>query len=108
MESATPAPQRGAWFYKAASFTAAQGDKTGVGTHVIIKYGSEYQIGCVNEVLVPVEQHQATHVAISLLEFLPELHPQLHVPCIKYPMPEQKKVLSPLISFGQCDMQSLY
>ncbi|KAI9571213.1 hypothetical protein HD554DRAFT_1998148, partial [Boletus coccyginus] len=96
IESATPAPQRGAQFYRATSFTAAQGDKTGVGTHVIIKYGSEYQIGCVKEVLVPVEQRQATHVAISLFEFLPKLHPQLRVPCIRYPTPEQKKVISPL------------
>jgi hypothetical protein len=96
MELATPESQQ---FCKAASFTASQGDKAGVGMHVIIKHGSEYQIGRITEVLVPVNQRHATHVAISLLEFLPELHLQLRVLCIKYPMPEQKKVISPLVSF---------
>ncbi|KAH0825930.1 hypothetical protein J3R83DRAFT_7620 [Lanmaoa asiatica] len=99
MESATLAPQRGARFYKATSFTAVQGDKTRVGTHVIIKHG---------KVLVPVEQCQATHVAISLLEFLPELHPQLCVPRIKYPMPEQMKVVSSLAAIPSVLYDKIY
>ncbi|KAI6008574.1 hypothetical protein EDC04DRAFT_2581978 [Pisolithus marmoratus] len=87
---------QGNWFFKVKSFIAVQGDKCKVGAHVIVKLGNAHQIGVIKEILVPFEQHLASHIVISLLEFLPELHPHLHVPCIRYPVQEQKIVVPPL------------
>ncbi|KAN0097891.1 hypothetical protein V8E55_002337 [Tylopilus felleus] len=89
-------PQRGMQFYAATFCRAANGDKAKVGSHTIIKYGQEYQTGCVKEVLVPIQdQCKASHIVVSIFEILPGLHPQLHVPHIRYPTPEQNKVLIP-------------
>jgi len=85
-------------FYKVASFIAAKGDKAKVGTYVVVKHGAAYQIGTVKEILYCSKQQVVSNVVISLLEFLPELHARLHVPCIKYPVQEQNIVVSPLVS----------
>lgn len=77
---------------------AAQGDKPKVGSHVVVKYGGQYHIGTVKEILVPFEQRLTSHVVVTIWEFLPELHTQLRVPCIKYPAQEQNVVVPPLVS----------
>lgn len=89
---------QGNQFYQVTSFTAAEGDKPKVQSHVIIKLHNEHRIGTVREVLVPVEKHLASHVVISLFEFLPGLHPRLRVPCIKYPTPEEMVVVPPSVT----------
>lgn len=100
-------PQRGMQFYVATFCRAANRDKAKVGSHTIIKYGQEYQTGCVKEVLVPIQdQCKASHIVVSIFEILPGLHPQLHVPHIRYPTPEQNKVLIPFVSHfnASCDL----
>ncbi|KAG8217159.1 hypothetical protein J3R82DRAFT_5223 [Butyriboletus roseoflavus] len=52
-------------------------------------------LSSIKKILVSFNQHIASHVVISLLEFLPELHTSLCVPCIKYPVEEQNVVISP-------------
>ena len=90
---------QGNQFYQVMSFTAAEGDKPKVQSHVVIKLCNEYWIGTVREVLVPVKKCLASHVVISLFEFLPGLHPHLCVPCIKYPTPEEMVIMPPSVSF---------
>ncbi|KAG6376770.1 hypothetical protein JVT61DRAFT_1794 [Boletus reticuloceps] len=82
-------------FQQAASVTAKHGDRAVVQKHVVIKHDDEYWIGKITEILVPFEQNIATHVVISVMEFLPELHCRLHMPCVKYPMPEHMIVIPP-------------
>ncbi|KAF8428888.1 hypothetical protein L210DRAFT_3327899, partial [Boletus edulis BED1] len=89
------ATEPAARFQRAVSVTAMHGDKPKVQSHVIVKHDDGYRIGTITEILVPFEQHVASHIVISVLEFLPELHPCLRVPCIRYPVPEQKIVVSP-------------
>ena len=83
-----------AQFQRAASITAKHGDAPRLESHVIVEHHNEYWIGKITEILVPTEQQIASHVIISLLEFLPEIHPQLHMLCIRYPVPEQKIAIS--------------
>ena len=92
-----PRPQ-GNQFYQVTSFMAAEGDKPKVQSHVVIKLHNEYWIGTVREVLVPVKKCLASHVVISLFEFLPGLHPCLRVPCIKYPTPEEMVIVPPSVT----------
>lgn len=95
-----PDARQGNGFHTTISFTAAQGDKPKVGTHVIVKYSGVYQIGTVKKILVPCKQRLASHVVISLWEFMPELHAQLRVPCIKQPAEEQNIAVPPLVSYS--------
>ena len=88
---------QGNQFYKVTSFTAAEGDKPKVQGHVIIKHHAGYRIGTIKEILVPFESRLASHVTISLFEFLPGLHPRLRAPCLKYPTPEEIVVVPPSV-----------
>ncbi|KAF8430572.1 hypothetical protein L210DRAFT_1019310 [Boletus edulis BED1] len=82
-------------FQSAVSVTAMHGDRAVVQKHVIIKHDDEFRIGKITEILVPFEQSIATHVVVSIMEFLPELHCRLHMPRVKYPMPERTIVIPP-------------
>ena len=93
-----PACPQGNLFYQVTSFTAAQGDKPKVQTHIIIKHHVGYRISAIKEILVPAEQRVASHVVISLLEFIADPHPRLRVPCIKYPTPEEFVIVPPSVS----------
>jgi len=93
MEVTAPATR----FQRAVSVTAQHGDKSKVQLHVVVKHNDGYQIGKITEILVPFQQHVASHIVISILDFLPELHPRLRVPCIRYPVPEHKIVVSPSV-----------
>ncbi|KAG6373138.1 hypothetical protein JVT61DRAFT_6747 [Boletus reticuloceps] len=70
-------------FQRAVSVTAMHGNKPKVQPHVIWILDQT-----ITEILVPFEQHIASHIVISVLEFLLELLPLLWVPCIQYPVPE--------------------
>ncbi|KAF8438190.1 hypothetical protein L210DRAFT_3679452 [Boletus edulis BED1] len=96
IRSTVPVARQEARFHKATSFTAAKGDKPKVGTHVVVMYDGGYHLGMVKEILVPCQQRITSHVVISLWEFLPELHAQLHVPCIKQLAQERNIVVPPL------------
>ena len=84
-------------FYQVTSFTAAEGDKPKVQGHVIIKHCDGYRIGMIREILAPFERRLASHVTISVFEFLPGLHPRLRVPCLKYATPEETVVVPPSV-----------
>ncbi|KAH9949290.1 hypothetical protein B0H21DRAFT_889914 [Amylocystis lapponica] len=77
-------------YYKATAFIAHQGDKVCNDNFVLFTDKSTVDtllIGQVNEILVPltsdVGHSAATHIAVHQVEFLPSLHPQLRVPCLK-------------------------
>ena len=93
-----------AQFQRAVCVTEKHGDKPKVKLHVIIKWNNMYQIGKIIEILVPFEQRIASHIIISLLKFLLELHPHLCVPHIQYRTPEHRIVVSPFI----CSIQTVY
>ncbi|KAI6147785.1 hypothetical protein BKA82DRAFT_140319, partial [Pisolithus tinctorius] len=84
-------------FIKCKSFVTTDGDKASIGSHVICSYdqSAKYSIGKVVEILAPHQQYMATHITISRLHFLPELHQQLRVPCLRFPTPESEVVISP-------------
>ena len=88
---------QGNQFYKVTSFTATERDKPKVQGHIIIKHHARYWISTIKEILVPFESHLASHVTISLFEFLPGLHPHLHAPCLKYSMSEEIVVVPPSV-----------
>ena len=96
-------------YYKCQTFTTASLDEAAVGSHVVVKHSSlkktpeeagvsvfacdtimtnrylQLCVAVVDEILVPYGKHQASHIALHCFEFLPELHPTLHVPQLKLP-----------------------
>ncbi|KIJ11470.1 hypothetical protein PAXINDRAFT_84506, partial [Paxillus involutus ATCC 200175] len=91
----TQKDRRGSHFYKLKSFVAKEGDQINLKSHVIFNHGDGLRVGKVAEILMSTEQRIASHVVVSLLDFLPHPHPHLHVPCIKFPAPECKVVVTP-------------
>ncbi|KAF9219043.1 hypothetical protein BS17DRAFT_770269 [Gyrodon lividus] len=73
--------------YKCKALVTNDGDKVSIGSH--------YSIGNIIEILVPNQKHITSHITISCLEFLLGLHPQLHIPCLKFPTLEHKVVITP-------------
>ena len=65
--------------------------------HIIVKYDDVYHVRKITEILIPFEQTIATHVVINIMEFCPKLHHQLHMPCVKYCMPEHTIVIPPSV-----------
>ncbi|KIK75984.1 hypothetical protein PAXRUDRAFT_171120 [Paxillus rubicundulus Ve08.2h10] len=80
-------------FYKAKTFTTTDGDNVHINVHVIWQSDQnpvELSIGKIAEILIPAGSHCTSHVVIMQLEFLPELHPELHTPRLKLSEPEKK------------------
>ncbi|KIJ68889.1 hypothetical protein HYDPIDRAFT_122720 [Hydnomerulius pinastri MD-312] len=86
-------------FYKGKSFVTADGDNAHLGGHVIFELGegnlTELAIGKVTEILIPVKRRVASQILVMHLDFLPDLHCKLHVPCLKLSEPERKVVVIP-------------
>ncbi|KIK78698.1 hypothetical protein PAXRUDRAFT_73911, partial [Paxillus rubicundulus Ve08.2h10] len=69
------------------------GDNVQVDGHIIWRSDEDPEklsIGKVIEILIPANSHVASHVLITQLKFQPELHTELHVPCLKLPEPEKQ------------------
>jgi hypothetical protein len=85
-------------FYNVNSFVTVDGDQSSKGSHVILRHDNQLSVGKVIEILAPHSQpHMASFIVISRLEFMPELHLQLCVPCIKFAIPEYKIVVPPKV-----------
>ncbi|KAF9222846.1 hypothetical protein BS17DRAFT_767598 [Gyrodon lividus] len=74
-------------FHKCKALVTKDSNKASIGSH--------YSIGNIVKILVPNQKHIASHITVSCLEFLPGLHPQLNVPCLKFPTPEHKVLITP-------------
>ncbi|KAI0943230.1 hypothetical protein AcW1_002445 [Taiwanofungus camphoratus] len=76
-------------YHKAIAFTACDSDKVMLNDFVLFSddKNSIVSIGQIKEVLVPADSNQggkiAAYVAIQKVEFLPLLHVQLRVPCLR-------------------------
>ncbi|KAF8833805.1 hypothetical protein BDN67DRAFT_992780 [Paxillus ammoniavirescens] len=68
-------------FHVVKSFVAREGDKISLGHHAILTHTGSYHLSKVVEILTPIEEHSASHVVFSFLDFLPEPYPHLRVPC---------------------------
>ncbi|KIK75542.1 hypothetical protein PAXRUDRAFT_18906 [Paxillus rubicundulus Ve08.2h10] len=86
-------------FYKGKTFTTVDRDTACIDGHVILQIDeanlTELSIGKITEILIHADGRAASHILITCLDFLPELHPELHVPRIKLSEPEQKVVVTP-------------
>jgi len=66
--------------------------------YVVFQHDNHLLLGKVSEILAPYDRsNEASHVAVSQLEFHPKLHPKLHVPCIRFTIPELKIVVPPKV-----------
>ncbi|KAL4066879.1 hypothetical protein J3A83DRAFT_4098505, partial [Scleroderma citrinum] len=69
-------------------------DRSDLGSYVIFQHGNQPCVDKVVEILSPHKHPNiASHIAISKLDFLPQIHPQLHVPCMKFTIPDIKIVV---------------
>ncbi|KAL4075014.1 hypothetical protein V8B97DRAFT_2022606 [Scleroderma yunnanense] len=69
-------------------------DKSDLGSYVIFKHGNQPCVGKVVEILSPHKHpNTASYIAISKLDFLLQIHPQLHVLCMKFTVPDVKIVV---------------
>ncbi|KAF8833106.1 hypothetical protein BDN67DRAFT_986246 [Paxillus ammoniavirescens] len=90
-------------FYKGKTFTMVDGDTARIDGHVILQIDeanpTELSIGKITEILIRADGRVTSHILITCLNFLPDLHPELHVPHIKLSEPEQKVIVAPNICF---------
>ncbi|KIK81804.1 hypothetical protein PAXRUDRAFT_155229 [Paxillus rubicundulus Ve08.2h10] len=90
-------------FYKGKTFTTVDGDTARIDGHVILQIDeanpTEPSIKKITEILICADGQVASHILITCLDFLPELHPELHVPRIKLSESEQKVIVTPNICF---------
>ena len=85
-------------FFEVNSVVAADGDKLNTNDYVIFRQDNHFDLGKVVEILSSFEQpRMASHIALSRLEFLPRLHHQLRVPCVKFFDPELMVVIPPKV-----------
>ncbi|EGO26853.1 hypothetical protein SERLADRAFT_436680 [Serpula lacrymans var. lacrymans S7.9] len=74
-------------FLKALAFTTRNGDEAKVGSYVVVSSLSTETplwIGKIEEILITEANRQfAAHVAFTYMDFLPALHANLQVPCLR-------------------------
>ncbi|KIK81851.1 hypothetical protein PAXRUDRAFT_155117 [Paxillus rubicundulus Ve08.2h10] len=78
-------------FYQGKTFITVDGDNPQVNRHVIWQLDEDpvkLYIGKVVEILIPTDSCVTLHVLITQLEFQPQLHTELHTPCLKLPEPK--------------------
>ena len=85
-------------FYHVNSVMATDGDKVYPGSYVVLQHPttSEQWIGRAIEILSHCNSpHTASHIVVSLLEILPNLHSCLQVLCLRETLPEQRVIVTP-------------
>ena len=85
-------------FYQVGSVVTMDGDKVCPGGYTILQptTTSEQWIGQVIEILSPCgTPYTVSHIVVSRLEVLPDLHSRLRVPCLREAVPEQRVVVTP-------------
>ncbi|KIO08465.1 hypothetical protein M404DRAFT_134486, partial [Pisolithus tinctorius Marx 270] len=83
-------------FYRGKTFITMDGDNAHIGGHVIWQSDDNpLSIGKITEILILADgdNRVASYVLVTQLDFQPELHTELHVPCLKLSEPEKKVVL---------------